>query len=70
MSPELFVRSVERAHRYRIHELAILEHIAGLLLTQGASDLEGIQVDEAFHLRDTYREGSVTDPPDLSRYDE
>ena len=70
ISPELFVRSVQRAHHYGIHELDVLERIAGLLLTQGASDLEGIQVDEDFHLRDTYREGSLTDTPDLSGYDE
>ena len=31
LSPELFVRSVERAHRYRITSLATLEAIARLL---------------------------------------
>jgi transposase len=70
ISPELLVRSVQRAHHYRIHDLQVLERIAGLLLTQGVGEAPAIPFDEAFEERATYREGSLTDPPDLSRYDE
>ncbi|MCI0356082.1 MAG: helix-turn-helix domain-containing protein, partial [Acidobacteria bacterium] len=44
INPQLFVRSVQRAHRYRIHQLDILERIAGLLLTQGGSEAPSIQL--------------------------
>lgn len=67
MTPELFVRSVQRAQRYRIHELKILEKIAILLLHDGV--LPSPEIDETFRERPTYQEGSRTDTPDLSRYE-
>jgi len=39
MSVELFVRSVERAHRYRITSLATLEQIARLQFQAGVDAL-------------------------------
>lgn len=67
MTPELFVRSVQRAHRYRIHELKTLERIAILQLHEGV--LPAPVIDETFRERPTYQEGSLTDTPDLSRYE-
>lgn len=67
MTPELFVRSVQRAQRYRIHDLKTLERIAVLYLHEGA--LPAPLIDETFRERPAYREGSLTDTPDLSQYE-
>ena len=68
MTPELFIKSVQRAHRYRINSLQMIERIALLQLREGTAELPLAEVDEAFRQRTTYQEGSLTDPPDLSIY--
>ena len=68
MTPELFVKSVQRAHRYRVNRVATIERIALLHLREGAAELPWAEVDEAFRQRAAYQEGSLTDPPDLSIY--
>jgi len=68
MSVELFSRTVERARKYRIVSLPTLERIARLYLQQGSGPLPLAPTDEAFRERETYQEGSLTDLPDLSRY--
>jgi transposase len=70
MSPDLFVRSVARAHRYRIHDLKTLERIAHLYLQEAPSPLPLPAIDESFRDRPAYQEGSLTDTPNLSGYDE
>jgi transposase len=70
MTPELFVKSVQRAHRYRVNRVATIERIALLHLREGAAELPWAEVDEAFRQRAAYQEGSLTDPPDLSIYQE
>ncbi|MHB1309743.1 MAG: transposase [Limisphaerales bacterium] len=64
----LFRRTVERAHRYHITSLETLERIAQLLLDETA--LPDPVVDPDLERRPAYQEGSLTDIPDLSRYDE
>jgi hypothetical protein len=68
MSVELFSQSLERARKYRITELETVERIAWLYLQQGAGELPLAEVDEAFREREAYQEGSLTEPPDLSIY--
>lgn len=68
MTPELFGRSLERAHQYRITEVATVERIAGLFLHEGLGELPQPEVDEAFRERAAYQEGALTDPPDWSLY--
>ena len=68
MTPELFVKSVQRAHRYRINSVATIERIDLLHLREGSAELPLAEVDEAFRQRAAYKEGSLTDPPDLSIY--
>ena len=68
MSAELFGQSVARAHKYRIVDVATIERIAVLYLNQGLDALPQPEVNEAFRERETYREGSLTEPPDLSIY--
>jgi hypothetical protein len=70
MTPELFTRSAQRALRYKITSLEVLERIAALSLRDGQAELPVVHVDESFRQRTTYLEGSLTEAPDLSRYDQ
>jgi hypothetical protein len=70
MTPELFSRSAQRALRYKITSLEILERIAVLSLRDGQGELPLVHVDASFRERSSYLEGSLTDAPDLSRYDQ
>jgi transposase len=67
-STTLFLRTIERAHRYRITSLETLERIALLHLDDTA--LPEPLVDPDLEKRPAYQEGSLTETPDLSRYDE
>ena len=67
-STTLFLRTVERAHRYQITSLETLERIALLHLDETA--LPDPMVDPELEKRPAYQEGSLTDTPDLSRYDD
>jgi transposase len=70
MSAELFLRTVERAARFRIADLPTLERIALLYLQAGPGELPAAPVDEQFTQREAYLEGSWTEAPDLSLYQE
>ncbi len=67
-STTLFLRTIERAHRYQITSLDTLERIALLHLDDTA--LPDPLVDPELEKRPAYQEGSLTDTPDLSRYDD
>jgi len=69
MTPSLFQKSVERALHYQITSLKTLERIAQLYMDEDAQILPRVDVDESFCEREAYREGSLTDAPDFSRYD-
>lgn len=68
---EVFRQTVERALRYRIVELSVLQRIAWYCVSQGgwSMDVDDARFDEDFRDRPAYREGCLTDEPDLSRYD-
>jgi hypothetical protein len=68
MTLELFSRSVERAHKYQIIDLPTLERISHLYLESG-THLPCVAIDENFRQREAYREGSITEAPDLSIYE-
>ena len=70
MTAALFITSIERAHKYRITDIGTIESIAALNMTQGAPALPFAEVDEDFRQRDAYLEGRLTDPPDLSIYED
>ena len=66
----VFRKMADRAHRYRIVELATLRRIAWLCLSQEEDVLPEPEVDEDFRQRPAYQEGYLTDQPDLSVYDQ
>ena len=70
MTRDLFIKSIERAHKYKITDMAAIERIAALSIAQGVQVLPFAEIEEDFRQRDTYLEGRLTDPPDLSIYDE
>ena len=68
MTPELFGKSLQRAAQYQITSLDTIERIALLYLGQGDGYLPGAQVQEHYQERPAYQEGSLTEKPDLSLY--
>lgn len=70
ITAELFVASIERAHIYRIVDMATIERIVALNMTHGTGALPSVDVDEHFRERDAYQEGRLTEPPDLSIYNQ
>lgn len=70
MSRSLFIQTLERALHYGITDLETLRRMARLLMSQGEWDLSGVEVDENFREREAYQQGSLTDAPDFSLYDE
>ena len=68
MSASLLLKTLERALKYRITSLETVERIALLYLQQGTGELPLAQVDEAFQQREAYQQGSLTELPDLSIY--
>ncbi len=69
MTPALFIQSLERATKYQITSLETLERIAVLYLSQGAGYLPLAEVHEHYQEREAYKEGSLTEKPDLSIYE-
>jgi len=65
----IFIKTLERALRYRIVDLATLRRIAWLFLSQANQPLPPADVAEDFEQRPAYQDGCWTDPPDLSVYD-
>ena len=70
LTVEVFRKTIQRAHCYRIVDLATLRRIAWLCLTQEDDVLPEVEVDEDFRQRPAYQEGYLTDQPDLSVYDQ
>lgn len=70
LTSDVFLKTVRRAHRYRIVQLATLHRIAWLCLSQEEDVLPEPEVDEDFQQRPAYQEGYLTDQPDLSVYDQ
>jgi len=70
MTESLFIASIERAHKYKITDIATIERIAALQITEDVQRLPLVDVDEDFRQRDAYLQGRLTDTPELWKYDE
>jgi len=68
MSSELFIRTMERALKYKITSLDTIQRIACLLLHEETGPSPPASIDENFKERATYQEGFLTERPDLSIY--
>ena len=69
MNLELFVKCIQRAHQYRITSIETIKRIAVLYFRSQTQELPWAPVDEQLEERETYQQGYLTDPPDLSIYD-
>ncbi len=69
MTPELFMKAIQRAHTYRVKDIQTIRSIVRLFLLQGDGPLPSPQVDEAYLKREAYLEGKLTDEPDFTPYD-
>jgi transposase len=69
MSAALFVRTVERALKYRIDQVETILRIALMYVQDGVDTLPAADLDERFTEREAYQEGCRSDEPDFSRYD-
>ena len=70
MTPALFVRTIERALKYRIMDLETIRRIALMHVQDGLDTLPAVDLDESFTEREAYQEGCLSDEPDFSRYDD
>jgi len=69
MALPLFVKTIEHALTYRITDIAILEHIAVLLMRGENHELQSVEVDPSLKNRSSYLEGCFTDEVDFSYYE-
>lgn len=65
----LFIRSVERALKYRVGDFDTLRRIVLLHLNESAAPLPCAEIDERLTERESYQEGRFTDEPDFTLYD-
>lgn len=70
MTPQLFVKCIERAHTYRITGIEIIQRISLLHLGELSHNLPFAELTEAFQQREAYQDGLNTEQPDLSVYQE
>lgn len=70
MTGELFIRTVERALRYRITDVATLKRIARIYLTHDEAPPPCPVVNGSFQERAAYQQGRLTDAPDFSQYNQ
>ncbi len=70
MTPALFVRTIERALKYRIQDLETIWRIALMHVQDGLDTLPAADLDASFTEREAYQEGYLSDEPDFTRYDD
>lgn len=69
----LFIKTIQRALKYRITDINTIERICLLLMKQGnyqlPLSLSVVTIDKELHRRESYLEGKLSDEVDLSIYD-
>lgn len=70
ITPTRLSRAIERALKYRITSAETIRRIVLLQLGEDTGIPPAVEVDGSFQEREAYREGHLTDAPDLSAYDD
>jgi len=65
----VFVQAVERALKYRVTDIKVIENIVFIILKDGSFDITSPEVNPDFQNREAYIEGCFEDETDLSIYD-
>ena len=68
-APSLFIQTVERACKYRITDIKVVENITALILIDGSVEITTPEIDQDFQKREAYIEGCFAVEVDLSIYD-
>lgn len=66
---DLFIKTITRALKYRITDMKTIERIVLLEMNDGFYEMPDIEIDKQYQDRESYREGRLTDQPDLAEYD-
>jgi len=69
LTPELFIKTIKRALKYRVRDMRTIERIAILQITDGDIEIPQVEIDEQFRKREAYIEGRLSDDVDLSIYE-
>lgn len=69
ITPQIFIKTIKRALKYRITDTRCIERIALLQMTEGDLQIPHAEIDEQFQDREVYREGHLSDEVDLSIYE-
>jgi transposase len=69
ITPSLFIKTIERALKYRITDMSCIERIALLQMTDGDMQISPVEIDEQFQTRQAYCEGRQSDEVDLTEYE-
>ena len=69
LAPPLFVKSIKRALKYRIADIATVERIAVLYMQEGIYKVQTVEIDMGYKNRKAYLEGQFSDEIDLTTYD-
>lgn len=69
VTSEVFLNTVRRALRYHIAKLETVRRIAWWCLHELNQPVPQAEIDQAYRDREAFREGYITEPPDLSVYD-
>ena len=70
VAPTVFIQAVQRALKYHITDIPIIENIVALKLREADFHMPPPEIDQDYLHRDTYIEGDFSDKADLSIYDE
>lgn len=65
----IFIKTIERALKYRITDPKAVERIAVLHIREGDYQILHVDIDEEFKNREAYLEGRLSDEADLSVYE-
>jgi len=66
----IFIKTVQRALKYRITDVKTIERIALLQMREGNYKVPPVEIDQNLHSRQSYLDGLFSDEADLSVYDE
>ena len=67
-APSVFIQAMQRALKYRIKDMNVIDNIIRLFLMQSNYDMPLPEIDEDFTKRPAYLEGRFADEVDLSIY--
>ncbi|RLB58490.1 MAG: helix-turn-helix domain-containing protein [Deltaproteobacteria bacterium] len=68
LDQSLFIKSINRALKYRVIDIATIERIAVLYLRTGSYEVSDAGFDAEYKKREAYLKGRFTDEADLSKY--